>query len=145
MVDILRDVELVLSLPPEELALHVLDYLRLAEENNRGQLNRYNFTLPNMFSEHAGPRTEEVTKAFTEAWVWLEREGILAPRPGTTDRDWVYITRKGRELKTLADLAAYRHAKLLQEHHLDPELARKVLPLFRPDDYLRPCSSHSGK
>ena len=103
-------------------------------------VNRHNVTQPTGYVvEYAGAaRAEAVAKALIEAWMWLERGGMSAPQPGNVDRDWVYITARGETYKTLADVSAYRHQRLLRDQALDPELAQKVLPLFRPDDYDTP-------
>lgn len=33
-----------------------------------------------------------------EAWIWLEREGFIAPRPemGIHAEEWMFITRRGK-------------------------------------------------
>ena len=47
-----------------------------------------------------------------EAWVWLEREILIAPEPGKRD-DWVFITRRGRKLANAEAVESYRKANLL--------------------------------
>jgi uncharacterized protein (TIGR02391 family) len=138
--DVFPDVDAVLRMPPEELAVYVLKFLRGAQQDNTGMLNRHNFTHPGGYIHRytGGARAEAVARTLTEAWMWLEREGMLAPQPGRADRDWVYITSKGEAYKTDADVSAYRHQRLLRDQALDPELVEKVLPLFRPDDYDTP-------
>ncbi len=46
MFDLLPDHDLLLSLEPEDLAGVVLQYLNSLSHGERGQLNRYNFSLP---------------------------------------------------------------------------------------------------
>jgi uncharacterized protein (TIGR02391 family) len=69
-----------------------------------------------------------------EGWVWLEREGLIAPRPGEPGNS-VFITRRGQRMKTAADLAAYRRAALLPRELLYPLLATKVVAPFIRGDY----------
>ena len=70
-----------------------------------------------------------------EAWIWLEREGLIAPRPGQTGRDWIYITCRGIELENHTDFDTYRKASILPTKFLDPNLVRKVRPMFIRGDY----------
>src|ERR1035437_8340988 len=69
-----------------------------------------------------------------EAWVWLEREGLLAPRPNTIS-DSVFVTRRGKEIKAPADLTAERKASLLPRAILHPRIANKVLAPFIRGEY----------
>ena len=39
-------------------------------------------------------------QALMEAWVWLEREGLLVPKVGAQG-EWVVISRRGQQLRTL--------------------------------------------
>ena len=70
-----------------------------------------------------------------EAWVWLEREGLVAPDPEQGGSDWVFITRRGRLMKGASDLAAYRKANLLPKTLLHPSLATKVYAAFLRGEY----------
>lgn len=127
----------LLDMEPEEIAPFLLQYLVLLdEEGSSGQLNRYNFTLETNdgLRNFAGEKLHKVTEVMTEAWAWLEREGFIAPKPGTQG-EWVFITRKGKRLKTLTDFQAYSYGDLLPSKKLDPILSRKVKPLFIRGDY----------
>lgn len=135
----LPPLEVLLRLPREELAVHVLTYLR----GQQGSVHRRNLVSPTSTEviDYAGrERTFEASRALTEAWMWLEREGLIAPDPTqiADGRDWAYVTKRGEAFRTQADVTAYRHAQMLQAQALDPELAEKVFPLFRPDDYDTP-------
>src|SRR6266849_4203377 len=116
---LLPDPELLLSLEPEDLAGVVLDYLNSLSDEESGQLNRYNFSLPHTVAGYPPERYKEIGRALMEAWVWLEREGLLAPQPGSPG-DWVFITRRGKQMKSASDLKAYRNAGLLPRQLLHP-------------------------
>ena len=134
MKDIFPSPEEVLKLEPEELAVFLLEYLCEVEKGSPNSLNRYNFTLQSTLGLYAEERYKEVSKVMTEAWIWLEREGMIAPTPGTQG-EWVFITRKGWKLRDKTDLTAYLKGTFLPEQSLDPVLARKVRPLFIRGDY----------
>lgn len=134
MKDIFPPPEEALKLEPEELAVFLLEYLCEAEKSSPISLNRYNFTLESHLGQYAGEKYDEVSKVMTEAWIWLEREGMIAPKPGTQG-EWIFITRRGRKLRNKTDLATYLKGSFLPEQSLDPVLARKVRPLFIRGDY----------
>ena len=76
----------------------------------------------------------QLSSAWIEAWVWLEREGLIAPNP-EQGQDWVFVTRRGRLLKTPSEVEAYRKANLLPKHLLHPAIAPKVYSAFLRDAY----------
>ena len=129
---LMPDHERLLSLEPEELAGFVLEYLSCPAMSN--QLNRYSFGLSDTVEGYPGGEQKEISRALMEAWVWLEREGLLAPSTGSGN-DWVFITRKGQRLKNSADFEAYRKANLLPKKLLHPIIAQKVYHLFLRGDY----------
>jgi uncharacterized protein (TIGR02391 family) len=131
---ILPDAEALLNLEPEELAGIVLEYLNSLSPMNASQMHRGNFTDPSMVREFPRNYHADITKALMEAWVWLEREGLIAPIPGST-QDFVFITRRGQRLKNAADLQSYRRADMLPKRLLHPVIAQKVWATFLRGDY----------
>jgi uncharacterized protein (TIGR02391 family) len=75
-----------------------------------------------------------IREAFAEAWVWLEREGLLVLRP-EQDKDVYFVSRRGMRLQSAADIEAYRKANLLPHHLLHPVLVQRVYALFLRGDY----------
>jgi len=135
MKDVFPPVDVLLQMEPEELAVPLLEYLCQCEgTSSRGLLHRYNFTLPGNLKEYSEGKYDAVSKAMTESWVWLEREGLIAPLPGQTG-DQVFITRRGHKFRETADVRCYRAASLLPDATLDPKMASKVRPPFLRGDY----------
>jgi uncharacterized protein (TIGR02391 family) len=132
--ELLPDPEDLLALEPEELAGVVLQYLNSLSPMERGQLNRYNFSLPNTVEGYPAKYRDRLSRALMEAWIWLEREGLLAPEPGSPG-DWVFITRRGKLLAKADDLLRYRQGNLLPRHLLHPRIAQKVWASFLRGDY----------
>jgi uncharacterized protein (TIGR02391 family) len=114
----------LLEMEPDELGPFILRLLK-KDGHHSGLLNRHNFgiALPN------GP----VGLRLMEAWVWLEKEGFLAPKPGDPGQ-WVFITRKGERVLEEENFDAYKKASMFPGH-LDPVLIRMVKPLFVRGDY----------
>lgn len=130
---ILSDHEALLSLEPEELAGVVLEYLNTLP-SNAGHLNRYNFGLPDVVKEYPQEHQEEISKALMEAWVWLEREGLVAPKP-RSDRGWYFVTRRGKKIENRQGFENYRRADMLPRRLLHPSIAQKVWATFLRGDY----------
>ena len=132
---ILPDAEALLALAPEELAGVVLEVLNSFPPERSGMLNRYNFTIPSgVAAPYSAQYQKRVAEAVTEAWVWLEREGLLAPRPGE-EHGWVYVTRRGKEVVGRAGLESYRRGNLLPKEQLHAQIATKVWATFLRGDY----------
>ena len=131
---LIPDPEALLALEPEELAGAVLQCLNSLNSSSSGQLNRYNFSLPNTVQEYPPEYQTRISEALMEAWVWLEREGLLAPKPGSGG-EWVFVTRRGRQLATAEDLASYRRSNVLPRRSLHPRLAQKTWASFLRGDY----------
>lgn len=132
---LMPDHEVLLALEPEELAGIVLEYLNSLSPRDSGQLNRYNFSLPHTVEGYPHEYRDEISQALMEAWVWLEREGLLAPQPGDTGGNWVFITRRGRKLEKAIDVEAYRKTNLLPKQLLHPVIAYKIWSLFLRGEY----------
>lgn len=127
-------IETAMEMEPEELAPFVLRYLSTRE--NTGEMNRYNFTLGTnqKLVDYSGEYRKEFCKRLTEAWIWLEREMFLAPKPGEKG-DWVFITRRGTKVLESQDFNTYKQSYLLPSENLDPILTSKVKPAFIRGDY----------
>ena len=115
-------------------ATRLLEHLNSLNERESGGLNRYNFSLPHTVKDFPQEYQEKISRALMEAWVWLEREGLIAPKPGSQG-EWVFVTRRGRLLKKAADLQAYRRADILPRHLLHPLIASKIWSTFIRGDY----------
>jgi len=132
--DIIPDHEALLALEPEELAGAVIECLNSVDEKTSGDLNRHNFSLTHTVQEYPAEHRDAISKALMEAWMWLEREGLIAPRPGT-DGNWVFITRRGHQITNRSDLESYRHSNLLPKQLLHPVIAQKVWAPFIRGEY----------
>lgn len=78
---------------------------------------------------------DRIGEALTEAWIWLEREGLVAPKPGQTAGDWVFITRRGQKIKNKVDLEAFRNANQLPKQLLHPVISSKTWSTFLRGEY----------
>ena len=124
------------QLEPEELAVPLLKYLIHEEEGGHHQsLNLHNFLNGFPTEGYSKDQKKEALKAITEAWLWLGREGMCAPQPGQDSRNWVYVTKRGKELSAYPDMAKYIKSNVIPKRSLDTVLASKVMNLFIRGDY----------
>jgi len=128
LAELVNDPEALLSLEPEELAAFVLKDLT-ASENAGNTLNRHNYCL------RFHSQSDDVQKAIVEAWVWLEREGCLAPKPGLIVGNAVFVTRRGKRLAESQDTSAYKRSGLLPKEFLHPVVVQKVWSAFIRGEY----------
>ena len=131
--EIFPPIATALEMEPEELGPFVLRYLATQGE----QINRYNFTLgssPEVMAYAAGGHLEALCYRLMEAWMWLEREGFIMPRPGQ-QLDWATITRRGHQVLAAQDFTTYRKESVLRSSELDSILVRKVKPGYLRGDY----------
>lgn len=138
LTEVFPPLEVALKLEPEELAVPLLECLCKIEESqkNAGLLNRYTFTLDRNFEGYS--KTEnyyDIATAVSEAWMWLEKEGLIAPSPGQRDRDWVFVTSRGRVFRKMGDPKRFKEAKYLPREVLDPQLVAKARPPFLRGEY----------
>ena len=70
-----------------------------------------------------------------EAWGWLAREGLIAPRPGNPGGDAFFVTRRGHQVTEGGDTGSYQHAQMLPRELLHPVIAQKVWATFLRGDY----------
>ena len=112
----------------------VLEHLNSLPEREQQRINRYNFSLPERYDEYPPDSQGKIREAVMEAWVWLEHEGLIAPKPGSRG-EGVFITRRGRSLSSAADVDAYRRSNLLPKRLLHPSISHKIWAAFLRGDY----------
>ncbi len=83
-------------------------------------------------------------RALTEAWVWLEREGLIAPRPGSTN-GFMFVTRRGKALANRQGFDSYRHATLFPKNLVQSVILQKVYPAFLRGEYDTECGERNWK
>lgn len=129
--EIFPPIETVLEMEPEEFAPFVLKDIQ-----KKPSINRHNYTLASTeIIEYAGrEHLEELQERLMEAFIWLEREMFVAPKPGQ-EGEWRFITRRGIKALQEEDFSSYVKGSLLSSETLHPILVRKVKPLFLRGDY----------
>src|SRR6266404_1786734 len=135
IIDYLPDAGSLLALGPEDLGMILLQLLQ--KQPGGGNFTKSNLEMPvwnantTAYPYH---KRMPVARAISEAWQWLQNEGLLMVAPDQSN-DWFCLTRKGAKLKSAADVDAYRQGNVLPVGLLHLRLAEKVRPMFLRGDY----------
>ncbi|GGE89047.1 hypothetical protein GCM10011317_52580 [Niveispirillum cyanobacteriorum] len=74
--------------------------------------------------------------AFTEAWSWLEAQGLLVPAASTNGSNgWRLLSRRARRFESEADFGRYAAARRLPRESLHPSIAEAVWAAFIRGEY----------
>src|ERR1043166_2549688 len=118
----------VLALEPEELAGALLEVLLSYPEHDA------NWCRNNFFNSNTGiqgyppQHGDEIKGALMEAWIWLEREGLLLPRVSDPYGLWYVPSRRAKRMKDRGGYESFRKTDLLPRVVLHPETTSKVEP-----------------
>ena len=130
------DPQSALQLLPEDMALpmaqHLADYFKMTSHSFIGRPEYLSLAVKLGYA--AGESQTEVLKLLTEAWMWLERELMLAPYPHHGG-DQKYLTERGKKFAKLTNSADYRNGNLIPPGTLHPALAGEAEGLFRRGSY----------
>lgn len=132
--DIIPDAKALLSLEPEEVAGVIIEYLNKLPDDSKSALNKQNFGLPHTVAEYPQELQASISQVLMEGWSWLEREGLIASRPGDNG-GWIFVTRRGKQINNKDELKAFRNTNLLPKFLLHPQIARKIWSSFIRGEY----------
>lgn len=143
LFEILPNADDLLSLEPEELAGPLLVSLQRSDYINPLEVISYELLEEADIQEYLSKGANDILFALMEAWQWLEREGLVAPRPTSLSSETIvmatgttyFVTSRGKKITQREDLNVYRKSNLLPEGQLHPIIAQKVWSLFLRGDY----------
>lgn len=138
--DAIPDINHLLALEPEELAATLIFLMRRRVRDRMNPLNTNGLLhcgslQSEPFDQHpfgnhrqypvAGRGQFEL--AFSEAWAWLEAQGLLVPAPGVNGTNgYRVLSRRAQKFESHADFANFRVARLLPREILHPKIADPV-------------------
>ncbi len=138
---IIPDVEVLLALEPEALGAKLLFLVRARKPPLEiflpSQLNNELWpqtTLPNQQTAYPRERRDAIDLALTEAWAWLEAQGLIVgadrgPLP------WRRLSRRARRFESEAEFARYAVARMLPREALHQKIAEKVWMAFMRGEF----------
>ncbi|MFI6401478.1 TIGR02391 family protein [Streptomyces sp. NPDC050548] len=118
----------VLELPVDELALHVLE-----DMVRTNTWNSYNYCLSYTTDEKYRAMGTHPARAVAEAAQWLLSHGMLASKPGDSNPQSIFVTRRGREAVEQG-IATVRSVNRLQDN-LHPLIEAKARRQFLIGEY----------
>jgi uncharacterized protein (TIGR02391 family) len=133
------DVDHLLSMEPEELATYVLVAASAQRQNNIVAMANFISGLTSKSPHPAAyndPRRDEIGLAITEAWNWLEVQGLLVPAPGTNGANGFRIlSRRANKMKAPEDIANFGRSRRVQKELLHPKIAQQVWAAFMRGEF----------
>jgi uncharacterized protein (TIGR02391 family) len=138
LANIFPNIDDALSLGPEDMGAVLLELWEGATEDRNDQrvigtftANVYNSGNP---ANYPPLKRRDLELVIAEAWSWLEHEGLIVRLPDSSVSPWFVRTRRGKSLKTRADVESYRQATLLPKDLLHPIISERAwAPFFRGD------------
>ena len=139
LIELIPEAEVFLALEPEEVAAAILEVLN-SDPNEARHFHPSNFAGSHVGSRQAPyPQEfwENIMGAFGEAFMWLEREGLIARNMEASNYKggWHFVTRRGGELKDREAVRRYRQASMLPKALLHERIAERCWMSFVRGEY----------
>jgi uncharacterized protein (TIGR02391 family) len=137
------DPDVMLSLEPEELGAKLLFLLR-RRNFNRGMFSLAGWTgefwdrlpLPGQQPPYPRNRRDEIDAAITEAWAWLEAQGLVVPAADTNGQNgWRILSRRANRFENEAEFTRFAVARTLPKGALHPRIANTVWLAFMRGEF----------
>ena len=140
LVQQIPDLTVLLALEPEELGAKLLFLVKAREGNSMFHPGNLMSELAPLYhgdtGAYAGGAGLDVQLAVTEAWAWLEVQGLVIPEPGTNGQNgWRRLSRKAQRFQNDKEFADFAAARLLPKEMLHPSIANTVWMAFARGEY----------
>lgn len=142
VVQAIPDVNVFLALEPEELGAKLL-FLAKARQKFDGDMFYPSSVETEIWEadtrgQPSYPRNRQaaIALAFSEAWAWLEAQGLIVPAADTNGRNgWRVLSRRARRFESEAEFANYAVARMLPREALLPKIREKVWMAFMRGEF----------
>ena len=131
------DYEVLVALQPEELGSKLLFILKANQQREKQLLHMQQVVSDHLFqSNHGEPvypraKREEILIALSEAWDWLEREGMVIPEMSqSTTSGWRRFSRRADKISNEQDLVHYAMARRIPRDSLHIRIRETVWMAF---------------
>jgi uncharacterized protein (TIGR02391 family) len=132
------DAVVVLALEPEELGAKLLFLVRQREGTRHFHPGNYILELsqPPEMPGYPAQSRPGVELACTEAWAWLEAQGLIVPEPGPNGQHgWRMLSRRARRFENDEEFSGFVAARHLPKAILHPSISEKVWLAFVRGEY----------
>jgi uncharacterized protein (TIGR02391 family) len=126
------DVEVLLALSPEELAGEILIQVRgrfgKAQFHPGNLKNELGSNIHGNQPQYPANRIDDARLALSEAWAWLENNGLIVPPLNDTNASagWRVLSRQGLQFERKEDFESFLKARQLPKSMLHPDIAERV-------------------
>ena len=136
---VIPDVEVLLTLEPEELGAKMLFLLRSRTERmfNLATLREelWSQSLSDR-PQYSSNRKQEIDLAVAEALAWLDAQGLIVPAEGMNGQNgWRLLSRRARKFEDEKDFTNFAVARRLPKESLHPRIAQSVWQAFMRGDF----------
>ena len=142
VVQAIPDVEVFLALEPEELGAKLLFLARAGQRFDGDMFFPRSFENDIWEAEtrrqptYPRDRQAAVALAFSEAWAWLEAQGLIVPAAQENGRNgYRVLSRRAKRFASEAEFANYTVARMLQREMLHRKIADKVWMAFMRGEF----------
>jgi uncharacterized protein (TIGR02391 family) len=132
--ELIPDVDYLLAMETEELAATLLPIL--ANQRDSSGVHPTNF-ISSLFSFNTGGhryvdlRQREIELAVSEAWNWLEVQGLLITASGVNGtHGWRVLSRRAQRFQGSDDVRKFTKSRGMPKEFLHPRMADKVWSAF---------------
>ena len=135
----------LLALEPDALGAKILALLcRRPPNQNQGMFQLNNLigelwpypTMPGHQSPFPQSKRPEIDLAISEAWAWLEREGLLVPAPDINGHNgWRVLGRRARSYAQDVDTSRRAAPVTFPKELLHPRILEKAWPAYMRTDF----------
>ena len=138
--ELIPDVDYLLSMEVEELASAVLLMAKKQQQNAGVHQGNYTSSLfganVSGYTYKNDARRAEIELAISEAWNWLEVQGLLIPASGINGSNgWRVFSRRARALTTSEDVKKFSKSRNVPKASLHPRIAEKVWSAFMRGEF----------
>jgi uncharacterized protein (TIGR02391 family) len=135
--------EVLLALEAEELGAKLLFILR----NRQFQRNMFmpssliqelwpSLGFPGPYPPYPANRREAIEEVLTEAWAWLEAQGLIVPAADSNgSRGWRILSRRAKKFQSETEFAHYAVARMFPKELLHRKIAHKVWLAFMRGEF----------
>lgn len=138
LTSLIPDVEVLLTLAPEELAEVILQLAFEHRQNNLAHLQSITSQIngtPGANNGYPQIRHKDAEMALAEAWSWLLAQGLLIPEPGINGNNgYMLVSRRGQRVLVNGSFKTYARSVAFPKSLLHPSIAEEVwLDIVRGD------------
>jgi hypothetical protein len=126
--ELIPDIDYLLSMEVEELAAAMLPMIKKQRQHAGIHQGNYTSSLftPNMSGHKYTARQAEIELAVSEAWNWLEVQGLLIAAPGISGSNgWRMLSRRADAMSTSDDVQKFAKSRNIPKTSLIRALQKK--------------------